>query len=387
MKIKQSQRLSELPPYLFAELERKRRELEARGKDIINLGIGDPDQPPPELAMETLSSLLYEKGVHQYSPNQGVDEFRKAVSLWMKKRYNVQVDPRKEVLLGIGSKEIIAHIPLAFTNPGDIVLIPEPGYPPYRSGTIFALAKPYVMSLKKENDFMPDLESIPKDIAKRTKIIFVNYPNNPTGAVATYDFYNRLRDFAQKYNIIVISDAAYIELYYEERPISFLEIEGAKEIGIEVHSMTKTFNMAGWRVAWACGNAQVIETLRSLKANLDSGQFIALQKASAKVLEKGEKELEKIRYTYQKRRDVFVNGLRKLGWEIPMPKATFYVWFPVPNKMPSIEFANIFLEKAGVVVTPGAGFGKYGERFIRIALTTTEKRLKEAIERIAKIKL
>ncbi|OHB69580.1 MAG: LL-diaminopimelate aminotransferase, partial [Planctomycetes bacterium RBG_16_43_13] len=294
MNFRRSSRLDKLPPYIFAEMEKKKRELEAKGKDIINLGIGDPDQPPPELVINKLVASLYDDGIHQYATTQGIDEFRYAVARWMEKRYNVKLDPQKEVLHGIGSKEVIAHLPLALTEPGDVILIPEPGYPPYRSGTIFALAEPYAMPLKRENNFLPDLSSIPEDIAKKAKVIFVNYPNNPTGATATKDFYKRLVAFANKYNIIVVSDAAYAELYYEEKPISFLEIDGAKDVGIEVHSMTKTFSMAGWRMAWACGNSQILETLRGLKANLDSGQFMALQKAATAGLTTGESEMSAI---------------------------------------------------------------------------------------------
>ena len=387
MNFRRSSRLDKLPPYIFAEMEKKKRELEAKGKDIINLGIGDPDQPPPELVINKLVVSLHDDGIHQYAATQGIDEFRYAVARWMEKRYNVKLDPQKEVLHGIGSKEVIAHLPLALTEPGDVILIPEPGYPPYRSGTIFALAEPYAMPLKRENNFLPDLLSIPEDIAKKAKVIFVNYPNNPTGATATKDFYKRLVAFANKYNIIVVSDAAYAELYYEEKPISFLEIDGAKDVGIEVHSMTKTFSMAGWRMAWACGNSQILETLRGLKANLDSGQFMALQKAATAGLTTGESEMSAIRDMYRRRRDVLVSGLRKLRWDVSLPKATFYVWFPVPTKMGSMEFANFLLEWGNVVVTPGAGFGKYGEGFIRIALTVTEERLQEAVERITKLRL
>lgn len=386
MPFSHSQRLDKLPPYLFAEMERKKRDLEAKGKDIVNLGIGDPDQMPPEPVLAKLVESLHDNGIHQYSSTQGSEFFREGIAKWMKGRYGVALDSRKEILLGVGSKEIIAHIPLAFTNPGDTVLFPEPGYPPYRSGTIFAMAEPYVMPLRKENGFIPELSAVPQDVWKRAKVIFVNYPNNPTGATATRQFYTELVSYAKKYGTLVVSDAAYAELYYDERPISFLGTEGAKEVGIEVHSMTKTFNMAGWRVAWAVGNAEVIETLRGLKANLDSGQFMALQKAAVFALNDCPKEMASIRAMYRRRRDVVVNGLRKLGWDVPMPQATFYLWFPIPFKMSSMDFSALLLEQANVVVTPGSGFGKYGEGFARIALTVTEDRLAEAIERISALK-
>ncbi|OHB77789.1 MAG: LL-diaminopimelate aminotransferase [Planctomycetes bacterium RBG_16_59_8] len=381
-----SQRLDRLPPYLFAEMERKKKALQAQGKDIINLGIGDPDQPPPKAVLDKLTSALHDGGIHQYSPTTGTDEFRQGIAAWMKSRFDVTLDPPKEILLGVGSKEMIAHLPLAFTNPGDVVLFPEPGYPPYRSGTIFALCEPHVMPLTAKNRFLPDLAAVPESVWKRAKIVYVNYPNNPTGTSATPEFYAELVGYAKRYGVIVVSDAAYAELYYEKRPVSFLETKGARDVGIEVHSMTKTFNMAGWRVAWAAGNAELIETLRGLKANFDSGQFMALQKTATFALNECGKEMGAIREMYRRRRDVMVRGLRDLGWEIPMPESTFYLWFPVPFKTSSMLFADLLLEKANVVVTPGSGFGTHGEGYARIALTVTEDRLAEAVRRIAQVK-
>jgi len=380
-----SDRLRRLPPYLFAELERKRAALEKAGKDIINLGIGDPDQPPPRLLTDRLVEVMGEPGIHQYSSSQGTEDFRAAVCRWFKKRYKVALEP-KEVCLGVGSKELIAHAPLALTNPGDVVLVPEPGYPPYRSGAVFALCEPFVMPLKKSNGFLPDLDAIPTDIADRAKILYVNYPNNPTGATATREFYKKCVAFAQKHGTIVVSDEAYAELYYEEAPPSFLEVPGAKEVGVAVHSMTKTFSMAGWRVAWVAGNAEVVELLRGFKANCDSGQFMAFQKAVATVLDKGEGDMKAIREMYRKRRDTFVGGLRGLGWDVPSPRAAFYVWFDVPQKgASSMEFADRVLDRAGVIMLPGVGFGAFAEGFLRVALTVTEERLKEAVDRLRKL--
>lgn len=387
MPFQPSDRLKRLPPYLFSEMERKKNALAAQGKDIINLGIGDPDQPPPERIRNALTAHLNDGGVHQYSPSQGIDEFRAAVARWFWRRYSVQIDPAREVCLGVGSKELIAHLPLALTNPGDLVLIPEPGYPPYRSGTLFALCEPYVVPLRTSNGFLPDLDAIPADVARRAKVLFINYPNNPTGATAGRDFFQRCIDFARPYGTLIVSDEAYAELYYEERPLSFLELSGSKETGIVVHSMTKTFSMAGWRIAWVAGNPEVVEILRSFKANCDSGQFMGFQKAVAEILDHGEADMAAIRRMYQGRRDVLVNALRRIGWEIPNPKATFYVWFRVPNRMNSIEFADHLLENAHVVVTPGAGFGGYGEGFVRIALTVPEDRLREACERLARLRV
>ena len=380
-----SDRLRRLPPYLFAEFERKRAALEKAGKDIINLGIGDPDQPPPRLLTDRLVEVLNEPGIHQYSSTQGTDEFRAAVCRWHQRRYHVSLEP-KEVCLGIGSKELIAHMPLALTNPGDVVLVPEPGYPPYRSGTVFALCEPVVMPLRKSNGFLPDLDAIPNDVAARAKILYVNYPNNPTGATATREFYAKCVAFAKKHGTIVVSDEAYAELYYEEAPPSFLEVPGAKEVGIAVHSMTKTFSMAGWRVAWVAGNAEIVEHLRGFKANCDSGQFMAFQRAVATVLDRGEGDMKSVREMYRRRRDIFVKGTRALGWEVPSPRAGLYVWFDVPEKgLDSMKFADRVLEKVGVIMLPGVGFGAFAEGFMRVALTVTEDRLKEAVERLKKL--
>ena len=380
-----SDRLTRLPPYLFAEFERKRAALEKAGKDIINLGIGDPDQPPPLLLTDRLVEVLHEPGIHQYSSTDGTDEFKSSVCRFFKRRYKVDLEP-KEVCLGVGSKELIAHAPLALTNPGDVVLVPEPGYPPYRSGSIFALCEPYVMPLRKANGFLPDLDAIPDDVAARAKILYVNYPNNPTGATAPREFYAKCVAFARKHGTIVISDEAYAELYYEEAPASFLETPGAKEVGVAVHSMTKTFSMAGWRVAWVAGNAEIVEILRGFKANCDSGQFMAMQRAVATVLDRGEGDMKAVREMYRRRRDAFVGGVRGLGWDVPSPGAGLYVWFDVPEKgLGSMAFGDKVLDRAGVIMLPGIGFGAFAEGFMRVALTVTEDRLKEAVERMKKL--
>ncbi|MHC4606021.1 MAG: LL-diaminopimelate aminotransferase [Planctomycetota bacterium] len=384
MAVAPSDRLRRLPPYLFAEMERKKRALVEAGTDVIDLGIGDPDQPPPRRLIESFTGHLDDPGVHGYSPSHGIDEYRDGVAAWMKGRYGTALK-RTEICLAVGSKELIAHAPMALTNPGDVVLVPEPGYPPYRSGTIFALCEPYLMPLKKENGFRPDLDAIPPDVAARAKILYVNFPNNPTGAVADAAFYTKCVAFAKKHDVTIISDAAYGELYYDDadRPMSFLEVPGAKEVGVEVHSMTKTFNMAGWRIAWVAGNPDVVETLRAFKANCDSGQFMAVQKAVADVLRGGGGDMKSIREMYRGRRDVMVDGLKKIGWDVAAPRATFYLWFPVPDGGPSMDFAGRMMEKAGIVVTPGVGFGPSGEGFLRIALTVPEDRLREAVDRIS----
>lgn len=384
--IQPSVRLQRLPPYLFAELERKQRRLREEGKDVIDISIGDPDQPAPERIREALRRHLADPEIDTYPTTHGTDEFRSAVCDWMGRRYGVALAP-SQVILCVGSKEVIAHAPLALTDPGDVVLLPEPGYPPYRSGTIFALAEPFVMPLHAGNRFLPDLQAIPPDVCRRARVLYVNYPNNPTGAIATREFYQRVVEFALRNDVIVISDNAYGELYYDEPPISFLSVPGAIDVGIEVHSMTKTFNMAGWRIAWAAGNEKVIEILRSFKANCDSGQFKAIQLATAEVLKNGRDDMERIRAVYRERRDAFVQGMRAAGWAVEPPPATFYVWFPVPQGISSAEMTERLLEEAHVVVTPGSGFGATGEGFIRVALTEPVDRLREAAARISRIRI
>lgn len=382
---RRSSRLDRLPPYLFAEFERKRTALEKAGHDIINLGIGDPDTDPPKILIDAMVSVLNEPLLHQYSPSQGTEEFRAGVADFFKRRYGVGLES-DEICLAVGSKELIAHAPMALTDPGDVVLVPEPGYPPYRSGAVFALAEPWVMKLRADRGFLPALDEIPEDVARKARILYLNYPNNPTGAVATPDFYREAVAFAEKYDITVISDEAYAELYYGEPPCSFLEVEGAKEVGVAVHSMTKTFSMAGWRVAWVCGNKDVVETLRSFKANCDSGQFMGFQKATATILREGADEMKRIRDMYRARRDAFVDGLKSTGWNIPRPDAGLYIWFPVPVEgLSSMDFAGRVLEEAGVIVLPGSGFGSAAEGFARAALTIPEERIREAAARIAAI--
>lgn len=382
-----SDKLGRLPPYLFAELEKKVTALRNKGVDVINLSIGDPDQPPPERALELLKSTLKDNGVFNYSPSSGTEEFRKSVAAYFKNRFEVSLDWATDVCLGVGSKELIGHFPLSFTNPGDVVLMPQPGYPPYFSGTIFGLCEPYIMPLKRENGFLPDLDAIPEDVYCRTKIMFINYPNNPTGAVASIEFYNRVVERANKFGFIVVSDEAYVEMTHRAKPLTFLQANGAKEVGVAVHSATKTFNMAGFRVAWIVGNPQIVQTVRGFKANLDSGQFVGFQKVVGKMLNEYFADAEAIKEMYRERIRVFIGGLKSLGWKVEEPPATFYIWFPVPDGSPSFDYVNRVIEKCGVVFTPGAGFGKHGEGFIRVSLTADVKRLNEAIARLKSAKL
>lgn len=383
--MKIAQRIETIPPYLFAEIDKKKEEAIKRGVDIINLGIGDPDQPTPNNIIEKLRESVKDPNTHNYPPYQGTAEFRQAVALWYKNRFGVDLDPDKEVMALIGSKEGIAHIFLAFIDPGDFSLIPDPGYPVYKTGTLFANGFPYIMPLLEENDFLPDLEEIDEEIAQRAKLMFINYPNNPTAAVANKDFFEKVVKFAKKYDILVCHDFAYSEMTFDNyKANSFLEVDGAKEVGIEFHSLSKTYNMTGWRLGFAVGNAEAISALSIIKTNIDSGVFKAIQQAGIEALTGPQDNIEKMNKIYTGRRNVVINGLNKLGWNLKPTKATFYLWIPTSNKMSSVEFSNLLLEKTGIIVTPGIGYGEYGEGYVRIALTVEEKRLEEAIGRMKK---
>ena len=383
--MKIAQRIEIIPPYLFAEIDKKKEEAIKRGVDIINLGIGDPDQPTPNNIIEKLRESVKDPKTHNYPPYAGTAEFRQAVTLWYKNRFGVDLDPENEVMALIGSKEGIAHIFLAFIDPGDFSLIPDPGYPVYKTGTLFANGFPYIMPLLEENNFLPDLEEIDEDIAQKAKLMFINYPNNPTAAVANKDFFEKVVKFAKKYDILVCHDFAYSEMTFDDyKASSFLEVEGAKEVGIEFHSLSKIYNMTGWRLGFAVGNKEAISALSIIKTNVDSGVFKAIQETGIEALTGPQDNIEKMNKIYTGRRNVVINGLNKLEWNLKPTKATFYIWIPTLNKMNSVEFSNLLLEKTGIIVTPGIGYGEYGEGYVRIALTVDEKRLEEAIERLKK---
>jgi LL-diaminopimelate aminotransferase len=378
-------RIKTLPPYLFAAIDKMKQEAIARGVDIINLGVGDPDLPTPAPIIERMKLAAAEPRNHQYPSYEGLLSFRQAVAGWYKRRFGVTLDPATEVLTLIGSKEGIGHVPLAFIDPGDVVLVPSPGYPVYPVATSFAGGTSYIMPLKKENRFLPDLAAIPKDIAKKAKLIFLNSPNNPTSVVADKDYFKKVVAFAQEHQIIVCHDAAYSEIYYDgQPPASFLEVDGAKEVGVEFHSLSKTFNMTGWRIGFAVGHKQVLAGLGKVKSNLDSGVFQAVQEAGITALESGDYLVDGLRKIYQERRDVFVPGLRQLGLDVELPAAAFYVWIGVPNGYTSASFTAHLLEKTGIVSTPGNGFGEPGEGYVRMTLTTSKERLVEALERMRK---
>jgi len=386
--IQKAKRINELPPYLFAEIDRRKREALARGVDLIDLGIGDPDIPTPPAIIERLVESASKPVNHRYPNSSGLAEFRHAVADWYRKRFNVKLDPGKEVVSLIGSKEGIGNMAVAFVNPGDLVLVASPCYPVYHIGTAFNGGKNYFLPLKKENHFLPELDSIPAEVAKQAKLLWINYPNNPTAAVADKDFFKRVVDFANEKNVIVCHDAAYTEMGYDGyRPMSFLEVEGAKEVGIEFHSLSKTFNMTGWRIGMAVGNAELVGGLAQAKSNLDSGIFQAIQEAGIEALELGDKIVEPSRKIYQERRDILVDGLRAVGLECEKPRATFYVWVSTPGRLSSAEFTAKLLEEAGVVTTPGNGFGEAGEGYIRFTVCVDKSKLKEVAERIRQIKL
>ncbi len=386
MEFKTSKKLNELPPYLFLEIDKAKRRARAEGRDIIDLGIGDPDQPTPKHIIDALNLAAHDPANHRYALDQGMPLLRQAISTWYQERFNVKLNPETQVLPLIGSKEGIAHFPLAYLNSGDLALVPDPCYPPYKGGTILAGGKVHLMPLLAQNDFLPDLKRIPFLTRKKAKIIFVNYPNNPTNTCASDSFYQELIAFAERNKVIIISDLAYSEMAYDGfRPRSMLEFPGADEVVIEFHSLSKTYNMTGWRSGWACGNAQLVASLAKVKSNIDSGIFSAVQLASVAALKTPAAFIGQMCKLYQDRRDLLLSGLKDLGWEAKIPKATFYVWIKTPNNTDSIDFAARLLKDANIVATPGVGFGRFGQGYIRMALTVPKERIREALIRLKKI--
>jgi LL-diaminopimelate aminotransferase len=373
-------RMSNLPPYLFARIDEMKAEQLKKGVDIIDLGVGDPDLPTPQHIVASLCEAAQDPENHHYPSYAGMPAYRSAVADWYKTRFSVSLDPGKEVIALMGSKDGIAHIAEAFVNPGNYVLAPSPGYPVYRTGTLFAEGIVHEMPLLRENNFVPVLEDIPVKIAKAAKLMFINYPNNPTAAIAPDGFYREVVDFAQEHHIVVVSDNAYSEIAYDGyRAPSFLETPGAGEIGIEMHSLSKTYNMTGWRIGMAVGNAEILAGLGRVKTNVDSGVFNAVQVAAITALHGPQDCVKDACRIYQERRDVLISGLRDLGFDVPSPKATFYVWLPVHDCM---AFSARLLNEAGIVATPGIGFGSSGEGYVRFALTRPVARIREALERM-----
>ena len=381
--IEKSGRLKALPPYLFKEIDRQKSEARSRGVDIIDLGVGDPDMPTPPHVIEALCKAAHDPANHRYPSYSGMVAFNEAVAVWYKKRFNVTLSPGTEVVTLIGSKEGIANIPLALINPGDIGLATSPGYPVYNTGIQFAGGQTWFMDLYKSNQFLPDLSAIPDAVAAKAKLMFINYPNNPTSAVATSEFFKDVVRFAEKHQIIVCHDAAYSEMAFDGyRPPSFLETDGAKNVGVEFHSLSKTYNMTGWRIGFAVGRAEVIQALGQVKSNIDSGVFQAVQYAGIAALEGDQDCVAEMNREYTRRRDILLEGLRKAGLSVETPRATFYAWIEVPKGYTSATFASHLLTQAGIVATPGNGFGAPGEGYIRMALTVSVERMKEAVARI-----
>lgn len=387
--MKGSNRLKRIPPYLFSQLVNARREAERKGLSIIDLGIGDPDIPTPPHIVERMKIAVENPEYHRYDESlKGIPIFREAVVKWYKERFGVDLD-MEEVLALIGCKEGLAHLIWAYIGrKDDLVLLPDPAYPVYKNNTLLAGGTPYFMPLLRSNAFLPAIDDIPEEIAQQAVLMFLNYPNNPTGAVAPLDFFKEVVEFARKYDIIVCNDCTYSEIYFSSPPHSILEVEGAKEVAVEFHSLSKTFNMTGWRVGFVVGKKEVIDTLASFKSHIDSGVFMAIQDVAGYALTHPNGHPERMREVYRKRRDIVVEGLKETGMDVPVPPATFYVWVPTAPHSSSDLSAKL-LNEAGVVVTPGVGYGEHGEGYIRIALTVKhtepERMLREAVSRIKQV--
>ena len=383
-----AKRIEKLPPYLFAEISRKIAEKRSQGVDVISFAIGDPDLPTPEHLIESLREASLDPASHRYPETQGLPELREAVARWYERRFGVSLDPQREVLPLIGSKEGIGHIALCFIDPGDVALVPDPGYPVYAVGTMFAGGEAYYLPLREENGFLPELEAVPSEVLSKAKALWLNYPNNPTGAVADLAFFERAAAFAREHGLAVLHDGPYSEVAFDGyRPPSFLEAEGAREVGIEFHSLFKSYNMTGWRIGMAVGNAEIIDALMRVKSNLDSGIPQAIQRMAIAALDGPQDAIEEHNLVYQRRRDRLVSALRGMGLRVSPPKASLYVWARVPDGATSVQYATRLLDEAGVVVTPGIGYGPSGEGYVRLSLTIPDERLEEGVRRLEALRL
>ncbi len=381
--MKTAKRIEKLPPYLFVEISKKIAEKRAKGEDVISLGIGDPDIPTPPHVIQRLCQAAQDPKNHRYPESEGLPEFRRAIAQWYETRFGITLNPDREVLPLIGAKEGIGHIALCFIDPGDTALVPDPAYPVYSIGTMFAGGSSHYMPLKEENDFLTDLESVPPEIAQRAKILWINYPNNPTAAVAGLDFFERVAAFAKKHDIAVCHDGPYTEVAFDGyRSVSFLEAPGARDVGVEFHSLSKSYNMTGWRVGMVVGNARIVDALTRVKSNLDSGIPQAIQYAAIEALTGPQDCIEEHNAIYQRRRDLLLHALGRIGLKARPPRASLYIWAKVPEGYTSLGFATTLLEEAGIVVTPGIGYGKGGEGYIRLSLTVPDGRLEEAVARL-----
>ncbi len=379
-----ARRIENLPPYLFVEITKKIAEKRAKGEDVISFAIGDPDIPTPPHIIDRLCQAAQDPANHRYPESDGLPELRQAIAEWYEKRFGISLDPDKEVLPLIGAKEGIAHIALCFIDPGDIALVPDPGYPVYSIGTTLAGGKPYYLPLFEKNNFLPDLGSIPEHIAKGAKLLWLNYPNNPTGAVADLDFFNRTVEFARQHGLAVCHDGPYTEVAFDGyQPVSFMEADRAKEVGVEFHSLSKSYNMTGWRIGMVVGNAVMVDALKRVKSNLDSGIPQAIQYAAIEALRGSQDCIQEHNAIYQRRRDLMVDMLNSIGLEAKVPKASLYVWAKVPEGYNSMTFAADLLEQVGVVVTPGIGYGQSGEGYVRLSLTIPDAGLVKGLSRLA----
>jgi LL-diaminopimelate aminotransferase len=382
--MKLAKRLNRLPPYLFVEINQKIAELRARGEDVISFAIGDPDLPTPSHIIEYMCQAAHDPTNHRYPETAGLPELRQAIAEWYGRRFGVTLDPDKEVLPLIGSKEGIGHMALCFIEPGDLALVPDPGYPPFSMGTILAGGEPYFMPLKEENDFLPDFKAIPAKVANKAKLMWLNYPNNPTGAIADLDFFERAVHFAQQHDLAICHDAPYTEVAFDGcKPPSFMQTAGAKKIGVEFHSLSKTYHMTGWRIGMVVGNAGMVEALFQVKSNLDSGIPQAIQQAAINALRGSQETIAAHNAIFQRRRDKLMEVLDEIGLKAKIPKATFYIWAKVPQGYTSMDFTKKLLDEAGIAVTPGSGYGNMGEGYIRLSLTISDDRLKQGIDRLS----
>ena len=381
-----AERLKQLPPYLFVELDRAKHALIGQGKDVIDLGVGDPDLGTPPAIIARLKEAVDDSANHRYSMTEGLRQLREAIARWYARRFDVELDPSTEIVPLLGSKEGLGHLSLALANPGDVVLIPDPCYPPYRSGATLAGAQLVAMPLLEENGFFPDLGALSQRAVRQAKLMFLNYPNNPTGAVATLEQFEEAMTLAKEYGFSIAHDAAYSEVAFDGyQPPSLLQVPDAKSLALEFHSLSKTFNMTGWRIGWACGNAALIGALTQLKTHLDSGIFQPIQWAGIEALEHGPELLRQTLQVYHERRELLVAGLQEGGWQVTPPKASLYVWTRVPTQESSMAFATRILQQAHVIVTPGVGFGPSGEGYVRLSLTVPTARLQEAVTRLEKV--
>ncbi len=379
-----SDRIKSLPPYPFAAIDRAKLAAQKKGVDVVDLGVGDPDLSTPQIIIDALCEAAKNPENHQYPSYEGKIEFRTAVAEWYKETFGVDLDPESEVLALIGSKEGIAHAPLAFLNPGNLALIPDPAYPVYKTSVEFAGGVPVIMPLKRERGFLPDLDAVTSDQARKSRLIFLNYPNNPTGACTDLKFFKKLVDFAADNNLIILHDNPYSEVYFgEKRPPSILEVEGARDVAVEFHSLSKTCNMTGWRVGFVVGNSEIIKGIGDVKSNIDSGNFGAVQDAGIVALKNSRQIAAEMRETYKGRIELLHAGLKKIGLDVEKPEATFYLWAWTGGK--SKEYTRKLIDKLGIVATPGVGFGDYGEGYVRFSVTQPTERITEAVNRMEKM--